>query len=96
MREACVLRSRPILMTTVAAILGGIPLMAGAGTGSEIRQPLGHAIVGGLMVSQVLILFTMPVVYLALGRFAGRLRGRGGGETSQADAATAWPQAAAK
>jgi multidrug efflux pump subunit AcrB len=62
--QACLLRFRPILMTTMCALFGGIPLMLGTGTGSEIRQPLGYAIVGGLLVSQVLTLFTTPVVYI--------------------------------
>ena len=73
--EACLLRFRPILMTTLCAMLGGVPLMLGTGTGSEIRQPLGYAMVGGLLVSQVLTLFTTPVVYIymdKLSRLAGR------------------------
>jgi multidrug efflux pump len=73
--QACLLRFRPILMTTVAAIFGALPLMFGTGTGSELRHPLGIAIVGGLMVSQVLTLFTTPVVYLWFDRLASRFRG---------------------
>ncbi|HEX3837499.1 MAG TPA: multidrug efflux RND transporter permease subunit [Steroidobacteraceae bacterium] len=74
--QACLLRFRPILMTTVAAIFGALPLMFGTGTGSELRHPLGVTIVGGLLVSQVLTLFTTPVIYLAFDRIAKRLAPR--------------------
>jgi multidrug efflux pump len=73
--QACLLRFRPILMTTMAALLGALPLMLGNGTGSELRRPLGVAIVGGLIVSQVLTLFTTPVIYLMFDRLAARFRG---------------------
>jgi multidrug efflux pump subunit AcrB len=75
-RQACLLRFRPILMTTAAAMLAGIPLAIGNGTGSEMRQPLGYAMVGGLALSQVLTLYTTPVVYLYLDRLQSWL-GRG-------------------
>jgi multidrug efflux pump len=74
--KACLLRFRPILMTTVAAIFGALPLMFGTGTGSELRHPLGVSIVGGLLVSQVLTLFTTPVIYLQFDRIAARMRHR--------------------
>jgi multidrug efflux pump len=72
--QACLLRFRPILMTTMAALLGALPLMVGNGTGSELRHPLGIAIVGGLIFSQILTLFTTPVIYLSFDSLARRLR----------------------
>jgi multidrug efflux pump subunit AcrB len=77
--QACLLRFRPIMMTTLAALLGALPLALGTGVGSELRRPLGIAIVGGLLVSQLLTLYTTPVVYLYLDRFRlwlAALRGR--------------------
>jgi multidrug efflux pump len=71
--QACLLRFRPIVMTTMAALLAGVPLALGTGTGSELRRPLGISIIGGLLISQVLTLYTTPVVYLAFDRLARRL-----------------------
>ena len=88
--RACVLRFRPILMTTVAAALGAVPLMVGTGAGSEIRQPLGYTIVGGLMLSQLLTLYTTPVVYLYLDGLRDWLtRRRNGVETAKPEAVPA-------
>jgi len=74
-------------MTTMAALLGALPLMLGAGTGSELRRPLGVAIVGGLIVSQVLTLFTTPVIYLMFDRLAVRFAGRGSEQRLAGDSA---------
>jgi len=74
--EACLLRFRPITMTTLAALLGGLPLALGTGVGAELRRPLGIAIVGGLLLSQLLTLYTTPVVYLAFDRLAQRIARR--------------------
>ena len=76
-REACLLRFRPIMMTTMAALLAGVPLMLGHGTGSELRQPLGYSMVGGLIVSQALTLYTTPVVFLYLDQFSEWLKALG-------------------
>jgi multidrug efflux pump subunit AcrB len=81
--EACRLRFRPIMMTTMAALLSAVPLMLGTGVGSELRQPLGYVLAGGLVVSQALTLFTTPVVYVymeKLGRFLARMRGGSGSD----------------
>jgi len=76
--HASLLRFRPIMMTTMAALLAALPLMVGTGTGSELRHPLGITIVGGLLLSQLLTLFTTPVIYLYFDRFERRLSGRQG------------------
>jgi multidrug efflux pump len=72
--EACLMRFRPIMMTTMAALLGGLPLALGMGVGSELRRPLGITIVGGLIVSQMLTLFTTPVVYIYIDRASAWLK----------------------
>ena len=74
--EACLLRFRPIMMTTMAALLGGLPLAFGSGIGSELRRPLGIAMVGGLLVSQVLTLYTTPVIYIFFDNIAQRFSGK--------------------
>jgi multidrug efflux pump len=82
--QACLLRFRPILMTTMAALLGALPLMLGTGVGSELRHPLGITMVGGLIFSQILTLFTTPVIYLAFDRLARRFKGQPAGEPAPA------------
>ncbi|MEO6339774.1 MAG: multidrug efflux RND transporter permease subunit [Caulobacteraceae bacterium] len=86
--EAALLRFRPILMTTMAALLGALPLMLGTGTGAELRQPLGVAIVGGLIASQLLTLFTTPVIYIGFDYLATRLRRRRQDDTAEPEGAT--------
>jgi multidrug efflux pump len=81
--QACLLRFRPIMMTTFAALLGALPLALGHGLGSELRRPLGIAIVGGLVISQILTLYTTPVIYLAFDRLARRVRGPRGSNHDQ-------------
>ncbi len=88
--QACLLRFRPIMMTTVAALLGGVPLALGTGTGAELRRPLGITIVGGLLVSQVLTLFTTPVIYLYMDRLGARFR-RGKKPSPEPEGAPALP-----
>jgi multidrug efflux pump len=80
--EACMLRFRPIMMTTMAALLGAFPLAIGMGDGGELRQPLGIAIVGGLLLSQVLTLYSTPVIYLYMDRLRSWSRGLRGGSAA--------------
>src|SRR6202012_1615607 len=89
--EACLLRFRPIMMTTMAALRGGIPLAFGGGVGSELRRPLGISMVGGLLLSQVLTLYTTPVIYIFFDNLAARFSGKSkkeqhGSGTEAADA----------
>ncbi|MBV9250675.1 MAG: efflux RND transporter permease subunit, partial [Acetobacteraceae bacterium] len=84
-REACLLRFRPIMMTTMAALLGAVPLVAERGAGSELRWPLGVTIIGGLLLSQFLTLYTTPVIYLAFERLRLRFARPGGPEPVAAE-----------
>ncbi len=86
--QACLLRFRPIMMTTMAALLGALPLALGSGTGSELRRPLGITIVGGLLVSQILTLYTTPVIYLYMERLARMWRERRGAHEPAAEGAS--------
>jgi len=89
--QACLLRFRPIMMTTMAALLGALPLALGTGVGAELRRPLGVSIIGGLVISQMLTLYTTPVIYLAFDRLALRFKSRRTdqtGQPNQADAPT--------
>jgi multidrug efflux pump len=92
--EAALLRFRPILMTTVAALFAALPLMLGAGTGSELRSPLGVSITGGLLVSQLLTLFTTPVIYLFFDRLAKRAKAWAGVSSSTGGGTSLPPQPA--
>ena len=92
-REACLLRFRPILMTTAAAMFAGIPLAFGHGTGSELRNPLGITIIGGLLLSQLLTLYTTPVIYLLLDKLHRRLGGAVAREQDVVPAGKSSPQA---
>jgi multidrug efflux pump len=86
--QACLLRFRPILMTTMAALFAALPLMLGTGTGSELRHPLGVTIVGGLIFSQLLTLFTTPVIYLGFDRLGGLMRRRFGASETRPEGAS--------
>jgi len=90
--EACLLRFRPIMMTTMSALFAGLPLAVGQGAGSELRRPLGIAIVGGLLVSQFLTLYTTPVIYLYLDRLNERISGRRPSPERARKGATGEPQ----
>ncbi len=94
-RHAALLRFRPILMTTLAAMLGAVPMMLGTGTGSELRRPLGIAIVGGLAVSQLLTLFTTPVIYLLMDGISQKLSRRFGNADDKGKDGLPGPQAQA-
>jgi len=83
--QACLLRFRPIMMTTMAALLGAVPLAFGSGTGSELRRPLGITMIGGLLISQLLTLYTTPVIYLWFDRLGRRFSGRGAGRVRRSD-----------
>jgi multidrug efflux pump len=87
--QACLLRFRPIIMTTLAAMLGGLPLALGGGVGAELRRPLGITIVGGLIFSQLLTLYTVPVVYLYFDKLARRMSRRGIRASHEQQAVTA-------
>ena len=87
--QACLLRFRPIMMTTMAALLGGLPLALGGGVGAELRKPLGITIVGGLLLSQILTLYTTPVIYLYFDKLAQRLRSSSASAGNQIQPATA-------
>jgi multidrug efflux pump subunit AcrB len=89
--QACVLRFRPIMMTTMAALLGGLPLALGTGTGSELRRPLGITIVGGLLVSQALTLYTTPVIYIYMDRLSQWLNRLRVGKVPEAPAEAVGP-----
>jgi multidrug efflux pump len=91
--QACLLRFRPIMMTTMAALLGGVPLAIGHGAGAELRQPLGITIVGGLLVSQMLTLFTTPVIYVLLDKLSRRRKAADFGPQASAPLHPALPEA---